>query len=97
LILGQGITMNIYYEKKVGLNVLRMFTGISRGIVICLIGASVVSLPANYIVSDSMIGFILKCVWFACVYGLLLWLHGLNREEKKLAYSLLKRMYPAKI
>ena len=93
LILGNNIAMNLYYKKVIGINVLRLFKSILKGIMPCAIAATCVCFPLTLIDYNGVIWFILECVVFCCVYAIMLWLFGLNSTEK----SRIARMLPASV
>ena len=83
LILGNNIAMNLYYKNVIGINVLRLFKSILKGILPCAIIATCICIPMNYVNKQGIIWFLAKCASFCIVYVLLLWLMGLNDNEKE--------------
>lgn len=84
LILGQGIILNIYYHKKVGINMIEFWKNILRmSIPIVFVGLFGIGLNM-LIVSDSILILAVKIVLYTAVYGLLMWFFGMNTYEKDL-------------
>ena len=87
LIVGHGVVMNIYYSRAFGVNVLRMFREIFRGILPSGILASVLCIPVAVYLSDTITSFVIKCLCFVGVYCLFLNWFGLNDAEKRTLFS----------
>ena len=92
-IVGHIILINLYYQKRLKLDVFRMFRGILSRIWFAVVGALVVNLPL--VLWDSAGRwwvFIVKAVAFCAVYALLLWGYGLNTSEKKTFAKLARKV-----
>ena len=76
--------MNIYYQKQIGLNVIRMFKSIFKGILPAGALAAVISSPAAILLNNTWIHFLIKGVLVITLYGICIFLFGLNNDEKKL-------------
>lgn len=83
LILGNNIAMNLYYKKVIGINVVRLFGSILKGILPCAIVATCICIPLTLVNAKGVVWFAVECIAFCAVYGALLWLWGLNTTEKK--------------
>lgn len=84
LIIGNGLIMNIYYHKKVGLDMKAFWISILKFIP-ALIIPSIVGYIFKYIIGiDSIIKFIVLAIAYAIVFIISLWLFALNEDEKKL-------------
>lgn len=93
VILGHIVVMNIYYQKVIHLNVLRMFKGFFKGILPSLVITSIVCIPASlFIKNGSWIFLILKVLLFVVLLVAQLWLYGFNESEKQLCKSTLKKI-----
>ena len=82
VLLGNGLFMNYWYHRKIGLNVLTFWKALSRWILmaLALCGAC---LPVTRSVSlDSWPRFFAFVAAYSAVYLLLLWFVGLKKEEK---------------
>lgn len=82
LIVGHGILMNLYYQRVIGLNVLRMFREIFAGILPAGILSGLCCLPLALLLGDTLGMFLVKCAAFVLVYAATLWRIGLNKTEK---------------
>ena len=83
LILGNNIAMNLYYKKVIGINVIRLFKSILKGIMPCAIAATFICIPLTLLRLHGILWFFVECVIFCLVYAVLLWLFGLNGTEKR--------------
>jgi O-antigen/teichoic acid export membrane protein len=92
-VLGHCITMNIYYKKKIGLNVRRMFTSIFSHTWICVLISLVINLPLMlWRVDGNWFVLILKGLIFCAVYFASLVFFGFNNSEKKTVSSVLRKL-----
>lgn len=80
----QIIIINLYYNYKVELNVLRFFKQTSEG----LMPAMILSLFLGYITlllpGSGWLFLVLRIILVSIIYCLSMWLIGLNKDEKKL-------------
>ncbi len=81
-IIGSIISMNIYYWKKLGMNIIKLYIEISKRITICLIITSILTVQLNRFIYGSWTSFIVKTVVFVFIYGILLLVFGMNEKEK---------------
>lgn len=93
LTIGNTIIMNVYYHKKIGINIPLFWKNIllmSYPIIISL----VIGVLINYIFTLNSIGFILiKIVMFSVIYIILMWKLGLNNNEKGIFISFRNKFY----
>ena len=75
-VLGSLIIMNIYYYKKLGFNMLRIYKRIMSKTWVCLILAGVVLYISSRYINWGWIGFVINVLIFCVVYGLGLLLSG---------------------
>ncbi len=90
LIFGHGFLMNIYYARTFKLQIYRMFYSIFKGILPAGLAAAVLCLPLTLFLSDTLVFFLVKCISFVLVYGLFLFLFGLNSDEKNTIRTMLR-------
>ncbi|WP_079525407.1 oligosaccharide flippase family protein [Solibacillus isronensis] len=87
LTIGNSIIMNIYYHRRIGINIPIFWKNIlymTMPVVISL----VVGYGINFIIpQNSLLFLIFKIVLFSISYILLLWFYGLNEFEKELFIS----------
>lgn len=92
-IIGHCVIMNIYYHKKIKLDVFRMFGGIFKGIWKCILIAFVIGIPMMFWKIDgNWVVFGIKAIVFCVIYATLLYIIGLNKEEKNMILSILKKV-----
>ena len=95
-IIGHCVIMNIYYKKALGLNVIRMFREIARGILPCVLVTAILCFPLVFWQTDgNWIFFIIKCAVFSLIFMALLVVFGFNDQErawiKKIVRKLVRR------
>jgi len=81
-VIGSIISMNIYYWKKLEINVWKLYLKISKRITLCLIITALLVIQLNRFIYGSWISFGIKAGMFVVVYGVLLLLYGLDKNEK---------------
>ncbi len=87
-VIGSIVSMNIYYRKKLGMRMGKIYVGIFSRITLCLLLASVPCLVLNLLLQMSWMGFLCKVAVFLLVYGISLLVYGLTPAEKKLLLRL---------
>lgn len=92
IILGQVIWMNIYYHKKIGLNIIDFWKGIIR-LLPSMILPTLTGVLLNYfIVIDSYKVFFFDVLVILVVYLISVWFFGMNSYEKDLVKAPVKRI-----
>ena len=84
LIIGQIIILNIYYQKKVSINIIEFWKNIlkmSIPVVFVVIFGIILNM---LIVSNNIIILVFKIILYSIVYGIMMWLFGMNDYEKDL-------------
>ncbi len=81
------VFMNIYYHKKLGFKIFKMFYRIMGRILPCAAIATIVTYIFHTFINSTWITFIVNAFLFVCIYGGLLLLWGLNKEEKQLIFG----------
>lgn len=94
MVIGNGLIMNWYYSKRVGLDIPRFWKEMAHvafpAVVAVLISAAAYSfLPFSH---GSLSSFILGCLLYSLAYISLEWLIGMNAYEKDLVKSLLRKV-----
>lgn len=93
LLLGHGLVMNIYYSKRIRLNI-RSFWKEILHITLVIAAAMLVSWQVNRLMPGEGIGwYILKIILFSLFFFSLCWLKGFNVSEKALLYQPLTSLY----
>lgn len=91
-ILGHIIIMNIYYWKRVNINIPLFWNNILR-MSIPVIITMIIGYGLNYFISDyKIMTFILKGIVYVGVYVALMWLLGMNKDEKKEILNPMKKI-----
>jgi O-antigen/teichoic acid export membrane protein len=93
-IIGHIILMNIYYQKKIHLNVFGMFKQIFSKIWICVLIALILNAPLMlWQVNHNWGVLAVKAIAFLLVYGIAVWVYGFNKSEKQMVASALARLH----
>lgn len=87
---GPLIIMNIYYQKAIGVRLKMLFTEVFKGILPCLLIATLVSAPLAFVLPVSVWGLFVKGGVFVLVLAVTLMLFGLNKNEKELVMRVIK-------
>jgi O-antigen/teichoic acid export membrane protein len=90
-VIGHGIVMNIYYHKKIGLQIPRMWKGILHRLLLCVLLTTIVTVPLMLYKTVTIWSFIAKCLIWIIAYAICLWVIGLNKAEKSSIKTMLKR------
>lgn len=91
ILLGNGLMMNIIYEKVIGLNVkyfwIQILKIIPAIIIPCIIalGIKTIFLP------DSWFAFLIEVIVFICLYVVCLYMGVMNKEEKREIKMIIKK------
>ena len=80
---GSVVTMGIYYYKKLGINVLKIYKRIFGKIWICIIISGVGSYFSSLLVKVAWHKLLVGIPVFCVIYAIMLLLFGLTREEKQ--------------
>lgn len=84
LILGQGIILNIYYHKKVGINMIEFWKNILKMSIPVLFAIVFGIILNKTMISDSIIILGIKIALYSIVYVIFMWTLGMNNYEKEL-------------
>ena len=91
-IIGNNILSNIYYHKKIGINIFRYFRKLVAGILPALILSIIIGFFINLIPLAGWFGFIVKGALYLIEYAaLILWI-GLDKTEKQLVKKIYKKV-----
>lgn len=81
-VIGSVILMNIYYKKKLGINILKVYLKIFNKTIFCILTASCICLVLNQFIFGTWVSFIIKVISFILVYLATLLMFGFSKEEK---------------
>jgi len=84
LILGNIIIINIYYQRKVGLNIPRFFNEVFSRLLPAITISIVIGYFFLYIPVGGWTGLLIKGILFSIVYVISVWKIGTNAYEKRL-------------
>jgi len=90
-LIGSVIVMGIYYYKKLGINILKLYGRIFNRIWICLILSGVAAFATSVLFDSSRMKFLFGAAAFCLVYAATLLLFGLNKYEKNLILYKIRR------
>ncbi|WP_018930676.1 oligosaccharide flippase family protein [Gracilibacillus lacisalsi] len=92
LVLGNIIAMNIYYQKKIGLDIPLFWRNIIK-LTIPVIFSLLIGRVIGYLSpNDSIIFLILEIIIYCFLFVLCLWTLGMNDYEKKLTISIINNL-----
>lgn len=92
LVIGQIIIMNIYYHKKIGLDMIGFWKEIGRMSIIPALLCTFCLILFQYVHLDSLLLFMLAVMLFSIVYIISFWFKGMNQYERNLFLKPIKRV-----
>lgn len=92
LLVGNGFLMNWYYHNKVGLDVIYFWKEIIKFIPSLIIPFIAGTVMVYYIDLYKIIPFLLSALAYLVIYGISVWLMGMNQYEKNLIISPVKNL-----
>jgi O-antigen/teichoic acid export membrane protein len=101
LLLGNGLIMNWYYHKKIGLNMKFFWNEILRFIP-SLIPSILLGILMNIFISSyNMVAFLIMGIAYAIVFCISMWIFGMNGYEKDLVrkpiLKVIKKLKPVEV
>jgi hypothetical protein len=88
------MVMNVYYQRVIGLNVIRIFAGIFKGLAPCLMAASGLCGLLLLVPVQGVLWFACQCLIFCLLFGMLLYGYGLNTIEKNQIREMISGVLP---
>lgn len=96
LIIGQGVIMNIYYHKKIGIDIPKFWREVSK-IAIPIILLSIISGVLNFFAGDGNFFYLMiKGSIFTLLFVPTVWLFSMNKYEKDIVLSIINKVVPNK-
>ena len=89
---GSVIVMCIYYRKKLGINMVKLYAKIFKGIWLSVIISAIACWATTLIVDGVFLKFTFGFVSFVVVYAITLMVFGLNEKEKKMVINILNKV-----
>lgn len=83
-VIGSVISMNIYYHRKLGMNMGRVYKCILHRISLCAVVASVPCVIMNRFWSGTWFAFLTKMCCYLVVFLPMLWFYGFSHEERRM-------------
>ena len=90
-LLGHIIVLNIYYQRNIKLQVIRMFREIMSKTWLSILITSLVCTPLLFWSKISIISFGIKCIIFGISIFVLQYFWGFNSEEKSIVNTMLRK------
>lgn len=92
LSLGNIVIMNIYYNFKIGINIIQFWKSIFK-LFIPVVVSLMIGYGMNYLIdNDNLYYLVAKIFVFTAILFTIMWVFGFNKDEKKLFKSLIKSM-----
>lgn len=91
VLIGHGVMMNIYLHKSIHLNIPRLFKSVFSGVLPACILSIIVGKPLSFL-PNTFIWFVCKAALFCVIYAAIMYLLGMNREEKAIVKRILSKL-----
>lgn len=91
-VVGNGIGMNVVYQTKIGINVISFWKSILSFIPGLIAPIAMAVMIINFVTFDSLYKFCMWVVLYIVIYIVSMWFFGLNKYEKDLVRSPLKKI-----
>lgn len=88
---GSVIVMGIYYYRILKINIVKLYGRIFKGIWLCILLSSGVAYLVSYLFAGAMYKLVFGILSFCIVYAATLLLFGLNKEEKNIILTKIRR------
>ena len=92
LCIGQGIILNIYYHKKVGINIIKFWENIFRMSMPIAVTVIFGIFLNKIIIANSAMFLGIKILIYSIVYCILMWKLGMNTYEKELVKNPIRKI-----
>lgn len=92
ILLGSVIVMCIYYRKKLGIHMIKLYGNIFKGIWVCIVLSGLASFAVTLLIDSIILKFVIGFVIFVIVYAATLLIFGLNKEEKDTILQVTRRL-----
>lgn len=91
-LLGNGLVMNIYYHKKIGLDIIRFWKQILSFLPALILPVLCGVFIIKYVRYNNIFVFMLLIILYTFVYAVSMWFFGMNNYEKDLILKPLKKL-----
>lgn len=92
-LIGNGIIMNVYYYKKLRLDVISFWKEMGKLSIPMSISFILGYLIREIPLGDSIMFFLIKILLFSIVFGIIIWKLGMNKYEKNLILPPLNKLF----
>ncbi|MCI5727797.1 MAG: oligosaccharide flippase family protein [Clostridium sp.] len=92
LLVGQGLILNIYYHKKVGINIIEFWKNILKMTIPVVLSVCIGYGLCYFIKSNSIIILGIQILIYTIIYGVLMWLFAMNEYEKNIIKKPLNKL-----
>lgn len=92
LVIGQIIIMNIYYHKKININIIKFWKEIAKMTIPMVIPIVIGILLNKLIIADSYVLLFVKIVIYTCIYSLSIYKLSMNSYEKETFVQPIKKI-----
>ena len=93
LLVGQGLIMNIYYQRKQGFNVIKFWVEIAKMSVCPVIVTALSMFLTTYICVESWSVLICGIVIYGVIYFVLQYFFAMNNSERRLFMTPIKKIF----
>ncbi|WP_235848549.1 oligosaccharide flippase family protein [Litchfieldia alkalitelluris] len=90
--IGNVIIMNIYYHRRVGLNIPLFWKNIVLMSIPVALSLFIGSVINYFLPQDSILVLLVKIILYSILFGCLMWYKGLNKFEKYLCTSIVRKI-----
>ena len=91
--IGNNILSNVYYHKRVGINMKSYFKGILTGLFPAWLLSIILGFLIRLLPGIGLINFIFKCLTYVVVYVSLMYFIGINAEEKEILINVKSKLF----
>ncbi|MBO5525539.1 MAG: lipopolysaccharide biosynthesis protein [Clostridia bacterium] len=91
LLVANGLIMNIYYQKKLGINVIEFWKSIGKTVPGMIIPIACGVCLMLFYKFNSLVDFILLALAYTVIYAISVYFLGMNKEEKDMIDGLFKK------
>lgn len=92
LLMGHVVIMNIYYHKKIGINIKAFWKNIIPLVYSLFISIFLGKVLIRFLQIDSILGFSVGIISYSLIYCLMNWKLGLNNHERLIFKSMVRRI-----
>lgn len=91
LIFANGIIMNVFYHKVIGINIIHFWKQIMQMLPCVLMPFVIMAVICYMFKVDTLVKFLIGVVIYVCIYFFFVFFWGMNREEKDIVGKFLKK------